>query len=125
MSKEVQCKSGNGNSTLSGRIKKAEEYHKWRKSQDGFEIKDCFESAYVFIETTELRKKDQQISKLEKELEEYNKIKKQDYIHNGENLTGRDFYFYTNGLQQSLDDINQLKKELAECKELKEKQDKN
>ena len=91
MSKEVQCKSVNGKSTFSGRLKKAEEYHKWRKSQGGFEIKDCFESAYVFIETTELIKKDRQISELEKELEEYNKIKKQDYIHNGENLTGRDF----------------------------------
>lgn len=51
------------------RLKKAEEYHKWRKAQKDFEVKDCFESAYAYIQTTEIEQLQHDIAVRDKALE--------------------------------------------------------
>ena len=51
-----------------------------------------------------------------KEFKELYKIKTTDYIHRGEGVTERDYYYYTNGAQAVLDEVEQLKKENADLK---------
>ena len=51
-----------------------------------------------------------------KEFKELYKIKTTDYIHRGEGVTERDYYYYTNGAQAVLDEVEQLKKENKELK---------
>ncbi len=67
------------------------------------------------------KQKDQRISELEKEnkrlntkLEIWNRFDKKDYIHRGEKVTERDYYYYTNGVSVVLEnEVERLKHDLA------------
>ncbi len=53
---------------FSDRLKMAKEYNQWRKSQSNkFEVKDCFESAYIFIYEKIIKQKDEEIENLKKQ----------------------------------------------------------
>lgn len=108
-----------------------EEYGKWgclnrtqRKDINKLcELCDMFEkSADNFYK--ENLQKDQRIAELEKEnkrlntkLEIWNRFDKKDYIHRGEKVTERDYYYYTNGVSAVLEnEVEQLKHELEELK---------
>lgn len=87
----------------------------------------------------QIEQKDQRIAELKKEVEGlntklkiWNRFNSEDYMHKGENVTDRDYYYYTNGASSVLEndlkyykqENEQLKQQLSEKDKLLEKENK-